>query len=234
MKNSTKLKAGLLLTSLACAAGATAALVLLQKKREEEVYHEAELKAMDELEEMMRSESDCASCACAEECPAPETYAAAKNDAAHAALAAQLKDHSLARTYVCLVCGRIRDDAGTIDAPIGRHPTDRKKMAVTQKNSRSAVTHWRVLERFAAYTLVECRLETGRTHQIRVHMAYRGHPILGDMVYGHKKPELGQSSQCLHAKELRFVHPRTGEPVTVSCGLPDYFTALLEKLRAGA
>ena len=159
---------------------------------------------------------------------------AAKNDAAHAALAAQLKDHSLARTYVCLVCGRIRDDAGTIDAPIGRHPTDRKKMAVTQKNSRSAVTHWRVLERFAAYTLVECRLETGRTHQIRVHMAYRGHPILGDMVYGHKKPELGQSSQCLHAKELRFVHPRTGEPVTVSCGLPDYFTALLEKLRAGA
>ena len=121
-----------------------------------------------------------------------------------------------------------------IDAPIGRHPTDRKKMAVTQKNSRSAVTHWRVLERFAAYTLVECRLETGRTHQIRVHMAYRGHPILGDMVYGHKQPELGQSSQCLHAKELRFVHPRTGEPVTVSCGLPDYFTALLEKLRAGA
>lgn len=159
---------------------------------------------------------------------------AAKNDAAHAALAAQLKDHSLARTYICLVCGRIRDDAGTIDAPIGRHPTDRKKMAVTQKNSRSAVTHWRVLERFAAYTLVECRLETGRTHQIRVHMAYRGHPILGDMVYGHKKPELGQSSQCLHAKELRFVHPRTGEPITVSCGLPDYFTALLEKLRAGA
>ena len=159
---------------------------------------------------------------------------AAKNDAAHAALAAQLKDHSLARTYVCLVCGRIRDDAGTIDAPIGRHPTDRKKMAVTQKNSRSAVTHWRVLERFAAYTLVECRLETGRTHQIRVHMAYRGHPILGDMVYGHKKPELGQSSQCLHAKELRFVHPRTGKPVTVSCELPDYFNALLEKLRARA
>ena len=159
---------------------------------------------------------------------------AAKNDFAHAALAAQLKDHSLARTYVCIVCGKIKDDSGTIDAPIGRHPADRKKMAVTQKNSRSAVTHWRVLERFAAYTLVECRLETGRTHQIRVHMAYRGHPILGDMVYGHKKPELGQSSQCLHAKELRFVHPRTGEPVTVSCGLPDYFTALLEKLRAGA
>ena len=151
-----------------------------------------------------------------------------------AALAAQLKDHSLARTYVCIVCGKIKDDSGTIDAPIGRHPADRKKMAVTEKNSRSAVTHWRVLERFSGYTLVECKLETGRTHQIRVHMAYRGHPILGDMVYGHKKPELGQDSQCLHAKELRFVHPRTGQLVTVSCELPDYFTALLEKLRARA
>lgn len=157
---------------------------------------------------------------------------AAKNDFAHARLAAQLKDHSLARTYVCIVCGSIRDDAGTIDAPIGRHPTDRKKMAVTQKNSRAAVTHWRVLERFAGYTLVECRLETGRTHQIRVHMAYRGHPILGDTVYGHKKPELGQSSQCLHARELTFVHPRTGAPVTVACALPDYMQTLLEKLRA--
>ena len=157
---------------------------------------------------------------------------AAKNDAAHAALAAQLKDHSLARTYVCIVCGRVKDDSGTIDAPIGRHPTDRKKMAVTQKNSREAVTHWRVLERFAGYTLVECRLETGRTHQIRVHMAYRGHPILGDMVYGHKKPELGQSSQCLHAKELTFLHPRSGERVTVSCPLPEYFDVLLQKLRA--
>ena len=156
---------------------------------------------------------------------------AAKNDFAHAALAAQLKDHSLARTYVCIVWGNVKDDSGTIDAPIGRHPADRKKMAVTEKNSRSAVTHWRVLERFSGYTLVECRLETGRTHQIRVHMAYRGHPILGDTVYGHKKPELGQDSQCLHAKELRFMHPRTGKPVTVSCGLPDYFSALLQKLR---
>ena len=158
----------------------------------------------------------------------------AKNDFAHLALSAQLADRSLSRVYEAIVRGGMREDSGTVNAPIGRHPTDRKKMAVTQKNSRSAVTHWRVLERFAGYTLVECRLETGRTHQIRVHMAYRGHPILGDMVYGHKKPELGQSSQCLHAKELRFVHPRTGEPVTVSCGLPDYFTALLEKLRAGA
>ena len=148
---------------------------------------------------------------------------AAKNDLAHAALAAQLKDHSLARTYVCIVCGTVRDDSGTIDAPIGRHPADRKKMAVTEKNSRSAVTHWRVLERFSGYTLVECKLETGRTHQIRVHMAYRGHPILGDMVYGHKKPELGQSSQCLHARELTFhelaavppcVYVRKGHPLT--------------------
>lgn len=156
---------------------------------------------------------------------------AAKNDFAHASLAAQLKDHSLARTYVCIVCGNIREDSGVIDAPIGRHPADRKKMAVTEKNSRSAVTHWRVLERFGGYTLVECRLETGRTHQIRVHMAYRGHPILGDMVYGHKKPEIGQDSQCLHARELTFVHPRSGERVTVSCGLPEYFTQLLQKLR---
>ena len=156
---------------------------------------------------------------------------AAKNDAAHAALAAQLKDHSLARTYVCLVCGRIRDDAGTIDAPIGRHPTDRKKMAVTQKNSRSAVTHWRVLERFPGYTLLECRLETGRTHQIRVHLAWRSHPILGDTVYGHRKPELGMDTQCLHARELTFLHPRTGERVTVQCELPEYFQELLRKLR---
>ena len=156
---------------------------------------------------------------------------AAKNDFAHASLAAQLKDHSLARTYVCIVCGNIREDSGVIDAPIGRHPADRKKMAVTEKNSRSAVTHWRVLERFGGYTLVECRLETGRTHQIRVHMAYCGHPILGDMVYGHKKPELGQDSQCLHARELTFVHPRSGERVTVSCELPEYFTQLLQKLR---
>ena len=158
----------------------------------------------------------------------------AKNDFAHQALAAQLKDHTLARTYEAIVCGGVREDRGTIDAPIGRCPTDRKKMAVTEKNSRDAVTHWEVVARYSGYTHLRLRLETGRTHQIRVHLAWQNHPILGDMVYGHKKPELGQSSQCLHAKELRFVHPRTGEPVTVSCGLPDYFTALLEKLRAGA
>ena len=155
----------------------------------------------------------------------------AKNDFAHQSLAEQLKDHSLSRTYEAVVKGSFREDSGTIDAPIGRHPVDRKKMAVTEKNSRRAVTHFEVLERFRGYTLVRCRLETGRTHQIRVHMAWKNHPILGDTVYGSPKPELGQSSQCLHAAELTFLHPRTGEPVTVRCERPAYLTQLLEKLR---
>ncbi len=155
----------------------------------------------------------------------------AKNDFAHQALAAQLQDHSLSRTYEAIVKGGFREDAGTVDAPIGRHPVDRKKMAVTEKNSRPAVTHWRVMERLGQYTLVECRLETGRTHQIRVHMAHIHHPILGDTVYGSPKPELGQSSQCLHARTLTFRHPRTGEPVTVTCSRPTGFEAVLEKLR---
>ena len=154
---------------------------------------------------------------------------AAKNDFAHQALAAQLADHTLARTYEAVVVGGIREDAGTVDAPIGRCPADRKKMAVVA-GGRRAVTHFRVLERYRGYTRVECRLETGRTHQIRVHMAYRGHPILGDTVYGRKKPELGQDSQCLHARELTFLHPRTGLPVTVACGLPEYFRAVLDRL----
>jgi len=155
----------------------------------------------------------------------------AKNDFAHQSLAEQLKDHSLARTYECIVVGGIREDSGTIDAPIGRHPVDRKKMAVTEKNSKPAVTHWEVLERFSGYTRLQCRLETGRTHQIRVHLAWRNHPILGDMVYGRKKPELGLDSQCLHARELTFRHPRTGEQVTVSCPLPEYFENILKKLK---
>ena len=155
----------------------------------------------------------------------------AKNDFAHQALAAQLQDHSLSRVYDAIVCGGIREDEGTVDAPIGRHPTDRKKMAVTVKNSRRAVTHYEVVERFDGYTRIRCRLETGRTHQIRVHMAYKNHPILGDTVYGRAKPELGQTSQCLHAGSLTFRHPRTGEPVTVTCPLPDYFEEVLEKLR---
>ena len=157
--------------------------------------------------------------------------AIAKNDLAHTVLASQLKDHSMARTYEAIVCGSFREDSGTVDAPIGRHPTDRKKMCVTQRNSKPAVTHWEVVERFRGYTHIRCRLETGRTHQIRVHMAYVGHPILGDTVYGHKKPELGQSSQCLHAGALCFRHPRDGRPVLVFAPLPDYFQQVLEKLR---
>ena len=155
---------------------------------------------------------------------------AAKNDAAHAHLSAQLKDHTLARTYECIVCGNLKEDSGTIDAPIGRHPTDRKKMAVTEKNSRNAVTHWEVIARYRGYTHLRCRLETGRTHQIRVHLAWRSHPIVGDSVYGHKKPELGLNSQCLHAAALDFIHPRTGKPVHVECELPDYFRQALSKL----
>ena len=154
---------------------------------------------------------------------------AAKNDAAHQYLSAQLADHTLARTYECIVVGALREDRGTVNAPIARHPTDRKHMAVVA-DGREAVTHWEVIARYPGYTHVCCKLETGRTHQIRVHLAWRNHPILGDTVYGHKKPELGQSSQCLHARELTFVHPRTGERMTVRCELPDYFTALLEKL----
>ncbi|MCQ2420112.1 MAG: RluA family pseudouridine synthase [Clostridia bacterium] len=156
---------------------------------------------------------------------------AAKNDFAHAKLAAQLKDHSLARTYECIVCGNVKEDTGTIDAPIGRSPLDRKKMAVTEKNSRNAVTHFEVIARYPGYTHLRCRLETGRTHQIRVHLSWQNHPILGDVVYGHKKPEMGLDSQCLHARELRFLHPRTGEPVTVSCELPGYFEEVLRKLK---
>ena len=157
--------------------------------------------------------------------------AVAKNDLAHTMLASQLKDHSMARTYEAIVCGTFREDSGTVDAPIGRHPTDRKKMCVTQRNSKNAVTHWEVVARFRGYTHIRCRLETGRTHQIRVHMAYIGHPILGDTVYGHKKPELGQDSQCLHAGALCFTHPRDGRPVMVFAPLPDYFRQVIEKLK---
>ena len=156
--------------------------------------------------------------------------AVAKNDLAHTVLASQLKDHSMARTYEAIVCGVIKEDSGTVDAPIGRHPSDRKKMCVTQRNSKPAETHWEVIRRYRGYTHIRCKLETGRTHQIRVHMAYIGHPILGDTVYGHKKPELGQSSQCLHAGTLCFAHPRDGHPVVVYAELPQYFQDVLEKL----
>jgi len=155
----------------------------------------------------------------------------AKNDFAHQALAAQLQDHTLSRVYEAICVGGVRADSGTIDAPIGRHPVDRKKMAVTEKNSRPAVTHFEVIARYPGYTHLRLRLETGRTHQIRVHLAWRNHPVLGDPVYGRGK-ELGLSSQCLHARELTFLHPRTGEPVTVTCELPEYFTEILRKLGA--
>ena len=156
--------------------------------------------------------------------------AVAKNDFAHRILASQLKDHTMARTYEAIVCGSFREDCGTVNAPIGRHPSDRKKMCVTQRNSKEAVTHWEVVARYRGYTHVRCRLETGRTHQIRVHMAHIGHPILGDTVYGHKKAELGQCTQCLHAGALCFRHPRDGRPVMVFAPLPDYFTGVLAKL----
>ena len=155
---------------------------------------------------------------------------AAKNDTAHTRLSAQLKDHTLARTYECIVCGNVKQDFGTIDAPIGRSPADRKKMAVVS-DGRPAVTHFEVIARYPGYTHLRCRLETGRTHQIRVHLAWQNHPILGDTVYGHKKAELGMDSQCLHAKELTFLHPRAGERVTVSCDLPDYFMRVLTQLQ---
>ena len=159
---------------------------------------------------------------------------AAKNDRAHLALAAQLQDHSLARTYEAVAVGGFKADSGTVDAPIGRHPADRKKMAVDRRNGREAVTHWSVLARWPGYTHLECRLETGRTHQIRAHLASIGHPLLGDTVYGAKKPVPGLAGQCLHARRLRFVHPSTGRIIEVECPLPSWFQAVLEKLDRGA
>ena len=155
---------------------------------------------------------------------------AAKNDRAHLALAAQLQDHSLARTYEAVAVGGFKDDCGTVNAPIGRHPTDRKKMAIERKNGREAITHWTVLARYPGYTHVECRLETGRTHQIRVHLSSIGHPLLGDTVYGAKKPVPGLAGQCLHARRLQFVHPATGETVELECPLPDWFQEILRKI----
>ncbi|MBR0161380.1 MAG: RluA family pseudouridine synthase [Oscillospiraceae bacterium] len=154
----------------------------------------------------------------------------AKNDFAHQALSAQLADRSLSRVYEAVVRGRLREESGTVDRPIGRHPTDRKRMAVTEKNSRPAVTHWKVLARYNGYTLIQCRLETGRTHQIRVHMASIGHPLLGDGVYGAPSPEKGLEGQCLHARELKFIHPRTGEAVRLTTERPPYFTQVLSRL----
>ena len=155
---------------------------------------------------------------------------AAKNDFAHQFLSAQLSDHTLGREYEAVVHGGFRDDAGTVDAPIGRHPVDRKRMAVTPKNSKPAVTHYEVIARYRGYTRILCRLETGRTHQIRVHMASIGHPLLGDGVYGAPCPEKGLEGQCLHARRLKFIHPRTGQLVRLEAPLPEYFTQVISRL----
>ena len=155
---------------------------------------------------------------------------AAKNDFAHTRLSNQLSDHTLARVYETITRGGLPEENGTVNAPIGRHPTDRKRQAVTEKNSREAVTHYEVITRYPGFTHARCRLETGRTHQIRVHMAFIGHPVLGDEVYGGLDKRFATNGQCLHARELGFIHPRTGETVSLSCGLPEYFTQILDKL----
>lgn len=154
----------------------------------------------------------------------------AKTDAAHRGLAEQIKEHSFKRVYRTVVVGNIKDDNGTINAPIGRHPKDRKKQAVTDKNSRSAVTHYEVLERFRGFTYLKVTLETGRTHQIRVHMSYRGNPVAGDIVYGNPKKDYGLSGQCLHAAEIGFIHPITGEYLEFDSDLPDYFKDFLRRI----
>lgn len=155
----------------------------------------------------------------------------AKNDNAHRSLAEQIKEHSLTRAYKAIVHGGFKTDGGRIDLPIGRHPSDRKKMAVTYNHSRNAVTNYRVLERLGAYTLIECILETGRTHQIRVHMSHIGHPIVCDPVYGIKKELFASQGQLLHAYKIGFVHPRTGEYMEFESELPEYFEKILKKIR---
>lgn len=153
-----------------------------------------------------------------------------KNDTAHQNLAEQLKVHSITRKYRAIVHGNIKEDQGTIEGDIGRHPIDRKKMAINPKNGKPAVTHYKVLERFGNFTYIECQLETGRTHQIRVHMASKGHPLLGDNLYGPAKCPFHLQGQCLHAMILGFVHPTTGNYMEFEAPLPEYFTQLLEKL----
>lgn len=155
----------------------------------------------------------------------------AKTDRAHQGLAAQIKEHSLTRAYLAIVHGNFKEEDGTINAPIGRHPTDRKKMTVTAVHSREAVTHYRVLERFGRFSYIECRLETGRTHQIRVHMSQNGHPIVGDKTYGVKKEEFNLQGQLLHAYQVGFIHPVTGEYMEFSAELPPYFEKVLKILR---
>ena len=154
----------------------------------------------------------------------------AKNDFAHAHLAKQIKDHSFTREYEAVVYGNLKDDEGMVDAPIGRNPNDRKKMCVTSKNSKNAVTHYLVIRRYKGYTHIKCRLETGRTHQIRVHMAYLGHPVAGDCVYGVKNEKVPFVGQCLHARKIGFIHPKSEEYLEFTSQLPDYFIEFLTKL----
>ena len=155
-----------------------------------------------------------------------------KNDVSHQSLSEQLKEHSINRIYEAIVHGNLKEDEGTVNAPIGRHPTDRKKMSIHAKNGREAVTHYKVLERFGNYTHIQCKLETGRTHQIRVHMSSIGHPLVGDVVYGPAKcPFSNLQGQTLHAKTLGFIHPSTGEYLEVNAPLPDYFVSLINKLK---
>lgn len=155
-----------------------------------------------------------------------------KNDMSHNSIAAQLKEHSINRRYRALVHGNLKEDTGTVEGPIGRHPIDRKKMSINEKNGKPAVTHYTVLERFGNYTLIECKLETGRTHQIRVHMSSKNHPILGDNLYGPEKCPFSLEGQTLHAKVLGFIHPTTKEYMEFEAPLPEYFTELLIKLRS--
>lgn len=155
----------------------------------------------------------------------------AKNDFAHSSLAEQIKEHSFTREYEAVVFGNLKDDSGTVDAPIGRNPNDRKKMCITQKNSKNAVTHYTVIRRYKGYTHIKCKLETGRTHQIRVHMAYLGHPVAGDRVYGVKSEKVSFEGQCLHAKKIGFIHPKTKEYIEFDSDLPEYFEKFLNKLR---
>ena len=155
----------------------------------------------------------------------------AKNDFAHNKLAEQIKEHSFTREYQTLVYGSLKNDSGVIDAPIGRHPVKRKQMAVVRENGRNAVTHFSVIERLNGFTHVALRLETGRTHQIRVHMAYIGHPVAGDDVYGPKKVITELHGQCLHAKRIGFIHPRTGEYMEFDSPLPEYFIKFLQRCK---
>lgn len=157
----------------------------------------------------------------------------AKSDFSHQKLAEQIKVHSFTRVYEAVVHGNLKADSGTVDAPIGRHPADRKRMAVTNQHARNAVTHYEVLARYPGFSHVRLKLETGRTHQIRVHMAYIGHPVAGDPVYGPKKPVPNLNGQCLHARTIGFIHPRTEAHLEITSELPDYFTVLLNKLSTG-